>query len=352
MKNELVGYAPAEAIIAEMTADGVTTIGVDVPLDKSLVQEIVGDDTDPMFVTIEVVNNSVSNNGRYWSKESIMSIMSQINSKHPDGYLGHLKMDERSHKYPDPQTIWLGATVTDTDGKLRLFAKGYVLPEAKSLRSYLKKAKAAGKNVAVSVYGKVKNARKLANGVVDMSNFLLESIDWARPGSEGVPNAGNFMIAAEMTDIGNSNEPVIKESEQMDKIEALKSATASELKEHNPEIVAEMTDEAVSEVTSKTEQVVQEMTEQIDGLTKQLRDYELKDELGKQVKSSAARKVIQSMVVAEMTDDESVSDVVSRVVSSEAGQSIITHAVASAPEFRSTLDAPAAQARRHTVKKV
>ena len=43
-----------------------------------------------------------------------------------------------------------------------MYAKGYVLPDANNRWNYLKMAKAMGKNVAVSIYGKAKDGKHSA----------------------------------------------------------------------------------------------------------------------------------------------------------------------------------------------
>jgi len=178
------GYITEPAIVKEMNSDGMGEI--DVPVDKTIISELSDGDKDPMFVTIEVINEGVSRNGRAYDKHVIESLAEQINENKPDGFYGHLADDERHTKFPEPQTIWLGAKVLEVGGKTRLFAKGYILPEAKTLRSYLKKAKVAGKNVAVSVYGLAKVVKDKVKNISIVQDMTLESIDWARPGAEGV----------------------------------------------------------------------------------------------------------------------------------------------------------------------
>lgn len=343
------GRITQETVIAEMSTDGLSG-KIDVPVDADLLREIVGDDASPMFVTIEVAREGKSRNNRYYGKKIIQSMAEQINSRHPDGYMGHLTDDERSHKFPEPQTIWLGATAKEVNGKAVLFAKGYVLPEAKSLRSYLRKAKAAGKNVAVSVYGKVRNAVRNTAGVLDLTNatFMLESVDWARPGSEGFPSQGQFMVTAEMVDNAKG--------EEMTKEEVVASLTADELKDMNPELVAEMTTEAVeaaketvvSEMTAESDKAVQTIAE----MQSTINQYELKEQLRDKVRSPAARKVIEGMVLSEMTDEATVAETVDKVLASESGKAVISEMIVAAPKVAAPVDRPVATARKYTNKKV
>jgi hypothetical protein len=78
--------------------------------------------------------------------------------------------------------------VKEIDGKKVVYAKGYVLPDANNRWNYLKVAKAMGKNVAVSIYGKAKEAvYNTVQKAYDIRGLALERIDWTPPGAEGIP---------------------------------------------------------------------------------------------------------------------------------------------------------------------
>ena len=348
-----------QAVLREMTSDGIGEINV--PVDGQLIAQLSEGDKDPMFVTIEVINEGTSRNGRTYDKDTIYSLAEQINAKKPDGYYGHLTDDERSTKYPEPQTIWISATVKEVEGKLRLFAKGYVLPEAKKLRSYLKKAKVAGKNVAVSIYGMAKVLKDKASDNVLVKSMSLESIDWARPGSEGVPNMGIFSIASEMTDNSNKKQGV----KSMDKKEVLKSATFEDISEANPELVTEM----VADITAKTEdaynEVLSEITniknalgiddssnsiEVINEMRVKLNEFEIDSQLQQKVEQPSARKVLKGLVVAEMNNGKDVESSIDVVLSSETGKAIISEMITVAPKVAPKVEQPSVLARKFTKK--
>lgn len=356
--SQKYGFITEPALVMEMTADGVGTI--DVPVEDGLIAKLIEGDKNPMFVTIEVINEGVSRNGRSYDKATINSLAEQINANRPDGYYGHLTDEERKTKFPEPQTIWIGAKVEEVGGKTRLFAKGYVLPEAKSLRSYLKKAKAASKNVAVSVYGLAQVVKDTVRNVQIVKSMSLESIDWARPGSEGVLNMGMFSVTAEMSD---SN--ITTEGESMDKVEVLKNATVDELKEHNPTVISEMITEAVAEKETELNTVVSEMTEvrtvlgltedasaveTIKEMTERMQGFELDEQLRVKVESPAARKVVKSLVIAEMHGDVTVTEAVDKVLASETGQAVVKEMLDVAPRVAPKTQLPAAQARKYTKK--
>lgn len=353
--GKVLGYTPYTATIAEMQEDG-GVAGL-VELDPQLARNIVDPkDDDPMFVTIEVLNEGVSRNGRKWTKELIASVAEQINSKKVDGYRGHLPASERSHKTPKAETIWLGAVVKEVNGKVRLFAKGYVLPSASYLRSYLRSAKAAGKNIAVSVYGTASKVVKDAAGTLSFSDFDLESVDWARPGSEGVQNMGEFAVTAEMTDDRNKEEVVNRE-------DAIKSAKASELKDLNPAVVQEIQDETRSAIEAEQGSVVAEMTsikeivgenpvETVSEMKARVRELELDNDLREKIESPEARKFVRQMVVSEMEQDSEtpVSEMVDTALATEDAKAAIREQLENPPVIAPSIDRPTIEASRKFIK--
>lgn len=221
------------AIVTEMS-DKVDGFDVAVPFAQGVdVAEMTVGDDNPLFVTVEVLSPQISANKRHWTEESLYEVAEQINDIKPDAYQGHIKEEDRAFASPNSQTIWLGAVVKKMQGVNRLFAKGYVLPYADKLKTYLKSSKAASKKISVSVYGKAHQAWNTAKQAYDISGFKLESIDWARAGSEGVKGAGYFSLTSEM-----------KGENIMDRLEVIKSLTKDEIKANNPSVISEMEEEA------------------------------------------------------------------------------------------------------------
>jgi hypothetical protein len=356
--TKVAGYYPVEAIVAEMTGAKQAADEL-IQLDAELVKAVVGDDPNPMFVTIEVLNESVSTNGRFYDRETIIDIARQINEKHPDGYKGHLTDAERDHKVPDAETIWLGARVIDDQGKARLIAKGYVLPEARSRRSILKRASAIKRNVAVSIYGTSRVVRDAAKKALRVFDFDLESVDWTRPGSEGVRNSGIFAVTAEMSS-GKNNE-----GEDMTLAEALASASAQDIKAHaKPEVVAEMTREAVEAEKASSRTVVSEMTslketlgdnpvQVVAEMQSQLTKFELEKELNTKVSDKAARKMVERMVVSEMKSDAALkpAEAVAKVLESEDGKAVIAEMTTREPVVTPQISQPGATAHKYLESK-
>lgn len=303
---------------------------VNVPLARGVdLEELLTGDDDPMFVTIDALTDTVSGNKRRWTSEELHNVAKQVMEKKPDGYQGHLRPDERSSKAPDAVTMWLGAKVANHKGKNRLFIKGYVLPKATQFKDYLRRAGAAGKNVAVSVYGQAFEKWNETLNAFEIQNFQLESIDWARPGSEGVPNSGYLKITAEM-DGGDT----------MNKEDILKQTTVSEMRDFNPTVVQEIetlaSQELQSVVSEMTEalgvdqkelpKTVQEMKTHVSELETQVATGEVEKILGNKVTNVAARSALRKMVVGEMkdaTDLKTVQETVDRVLESEEGKALV-----------------------------
>lgn len=350
--NRKVFAEQSRSTIAEMDSSSLDSL---IPLNQDMVAKVTEGDPDPMFVTLEVLNEGVSANGRYYDADALAEVCSQINANRPDGYAGHLQQSERSSKVPDVETIWLGAVVKEVDGKLRLFAKGYVLPDATKRRSYIKRAKAAGKRISVSIYGTARQVYDSAIKAYRQAAIELESIDWARWGAEGVRTSGSFAVTAEMHDESNSK------GESMEKAEVLKAATLEDLKQYvSPEVISEMTSEAVNAAKAESREVVSEMAditaqlgdkplETIAEMRKENAELKLDKELSSKVSDSVARKMVRRMVVSEMREDSTltVDQAVDRVLASEEGKHVVAEMTAVEPVVQPKIAQPAAKADKH-----
>lgn len=292
-------------------------VGDDIPLAKGIdLEDLKAGDKNPMFVVVRVLSETVSRNGNAYTREVLESVRDQIMEKKPDGFLGHLDEDERATKFPDPQTIWIGAKLTtDNSGQAQLIAKGYVLPGA-NIRTYLSKSAKAGKQVSVSVYGQASRRFIRSKKHYEIDTFNLESIDWARSGAQGVENANLLAITSES---------------MKTRKDIIASATKDELVELNPDVVSEIAEEAKEEVISEMDskakapkpskeatealatlgemkeqlgekplEAIAEMQNDLSFASSRLSEMTANSELEERVSDPVARKVIKSMVVSEM----------------------------------------------------
>ena len=159
-------------------------------------EELTNGDTSPMFVTLPIMKVDVrSRNGRLYDREQVERIRDQINTKRPVGEEGHLRDEDRAHKFTVPPLRWVGA-VLEADGTL--WGKAYVLASATNVREYLRTAKAANAKVGTSIYGTAREGKK--GEVLDLE---IESIDLVHPDRVGVLQAAaNPMISREAFETG------------------------------------------------------------------------------------------------------------------------------------------------------
>ena len=157
--------------------------------------ENVNNDTRNEKFIYAYTDSGISANKRDWSPDIMRSIGEQVVSKMPPGYLGHIKPADYGFDFPEPQVVWFGSSVTELAGEqVRLWLKGYVLPTAQKLTTWIK-SKAVN---SISVYGNVSYSKD-SNGVDKILNIDLKSIDISRKLVEGL-SSGITGLAVEMSD--------------------------------------------------------------------------------------------------------------------------------------------------------
>src|SRR5680860_172987 len=105
--NTRTGYAILDAQITEMDSTSSDQL---VPLDAELIKAVSEGDSDPLFLTMQILSEGVSKNQRNYSRELVQQVAESINANRPNGYQGHLSSEERKTKAPDPLVMWLGAS--------------------------------------------------------------------------------------------------------------------------------------------------------------------------------------------------------------------------------------------------
>lgn len=267
------------------------------------IEKLTEGDDNPMFVTLEIIHEGVSKNRVNYTRKDIKELYKQILERKPNAYQGHLTEEERSSKNPDSKTIWVGAGLKEVDGKLTLWGKGYVLPEEKKFRGYLKRAVAAGKRVPVSIYAKSRQLFNKIKGVYNIVSFDLESIDWARDFAEGVPSlTGKVMLTAEMQDFN------LITNNEMD----LSELTIDQLKNERPDLVDELSksDKVLSEMATSLNVETEVLAETVQ---KQAQELEATSETLAEMKQEKANMILES-VLQEQISDKTVRSVVSHVI--------------------------------------
>lgn len=273
------------------------------------------------FVTVEV-ESGWSKNKRHWPPAVLDSIANQIAEKEPVGYKGHplLKKDfDKGSDYPDPQTLWMGAISTLSEKGKRLLVKGY------NLTDQIRRELASGATRTVSICGDA--TMRAVKGGYEVEDFELESIDWARPGGQGMAG-GVVALTAEQT------AEEIQEDEEVElvKPEDIANLTEGDLRKHNSSLADQIEGvgfekgkREVEEKVGEQEAALKEGTEAVD-LVKAVReklglkdDDSLTDAISKLVNDSreglkSEFKDAVEKLLAKKIPDEKIRNLVSGLV--------------------------------------
>lgn len=166
----------------------------DVPVAPGVDMEALrANDGDPLFLTMPVVPKvgATSHNGLLYDEALAASIVAQINDKRPEGIFGHLRDEERSTAFPEPAAIWVGAKLIGD----QVWGKAYVVSDA--AKSRIRRLRAAGGQIATSIYGKG-DFEQVKPGVRRLKSFDLESLDFAPPARAALRNGTTPILTAEL----------------------------------------------------------------------------------------------------------------------------------------------------------
>lgn len=330
--------------VEEMVGD----ISSIVSLDKVRVQEMLDEyaDDKPQFPILRITGG-LSGNGNNWNDTVLTDVAEQINRDEKPGYWGHIPPADKGYVFPDVETLWLGAKVTNENGKKVLYVKGYNVPGGRA-RKHRRIAK------VVSWAGTASG--KVISGVRQIEKFALESIDWARPGSAGM----NARVVAVVSEMEGSEEVTELAKVTVDQLRAenpsLFTLVKQEVEKEHEQSVSEMkkkaetADEAES-IFSKLRKVLgieadKDIVEAVTQVVTKVEDIgkgELKDKvlnaLTKHIKGGddkaqerARATVLRLFPVTEMvgkTDDEISKEVESFLSSDEDAKAIVTEMVQS-----------------------
>lgn len=308
--DEITDYIDSEGlecVISEMTSDPST--GIHIPIDRDKLAKIKEKDSDPQFVTI-AIESGWSRSKRLWHPAILKSIADQVNKKKPVGYKGHMKPEEVASKFPEPQTVWLGATTATQGDKTVLWVKGYNLPTA-SVRGLLEHDAVN----SVSVFGQSK--MKAVKGGYEVIDFDLESIDWSRKNQSGM-SAKVMAVTSEM-DLKGGNRVEPKD---------ITALSEDELRAHAPLLVAEIERKAISPLNEQIGEMttkVGELQPEVDILVK------VKELLGLSEGENVVEKVTNLL---SQIEDVSASEIkayikeaIAKKVKTDRGQALVARLV-------------------------
>lgn len=299
-----------ECVISEMTADPASGgNGVVIPIDRDKLAKIKERDENPQFVTV-AIESGWSKSNRWWKPEILKNIEKQVNAKKPVGYKGHMTKAEIDTKFPDPQTVWLGAKTVSVGDKVVLWVKGYNLPRA-DVRDLLEHEAVN----SVSVFGHSK--MKPVKGGYEVIDFDLESIDWSRKNQSGM-TARVMAVTSEMDSKGgNSVEP-----------KEIAALSEDEIRAHAPLLVKEIERKAVAPIEERIGEMtttVETLQPEVDVLVK------VKELLGLTEGENVVEKVTSLLSTIE---DASASEIkayikeaISKKVKTERGQALVARLI-------------------------
>jgi hypothetical protein len=202
------------ASVAEFTGDFPQ---IDVPADINIA-ELEDDGSKPFFVTLPIIPHigQVSGNGLLYDDALANSIAEQINAKRPGANFGHLAKDERATAFPHPKAFWVASKrVGDT-----LWAKAYV--PVSEARQHLRNLMKVGGRIGTSIFGGG-DFEEVTKGVKRLTNFVLETIDFAPPERAALGYGAPVMVTAEMADTpGLTKEREMSKEEVIQELRAVK----------------------------------------------------------------------------------------------------------------------------------
>ena len=215
----------ADEIVREYTIGAFRGNFPDVEIAQGVDMEALKElDASPFFATLPIVPEvgAVSGNGLLYDEALVSSIEKQINDNRPGGIFGHLKDEERSTSYPLPSGMWVGAKRVGNT----LWGKVYCPPGVG--REHIRTLKALGGEIATSIYGKGK-FEKVKEGVRRLTNFKLESLDFAPPSRAALGYGAIPHVTSEMSE---EQEPIMADKEQV--ISELRNAKVAPLRGWQP----------------------------------------------------------------------------------------------------------------------
>ncbi len=221
--------------------------------------KITEGDSDPMFVTLKVAQaGAISGNKRVYDDGFVKSLEQQMVTKRPIANQGHIPDEHRATSYPQPAGYWVGVKrVGDT-----LWGKVYV-PPASPMREIVRARKAQNATINTSIYGLGNQEYDPQRGVWKVTDFELESVDFAPTERSGVPalatvphitkelavSTQSLAVSHEQAASGELVTEMIPDQEgheesEMDKLDVLKELTAADVQHLPAAVVKAITEQS------------------------------------------------------------------------------------------------------------
>lgn len=260
---------------------------IDIPVsDKIDIKKLTDGDPDPMFVTVKALKKGLSGNGFYYSMEILQKIRDQLPIY---AYKGHLKDEtELGFRFREPINPWLAGEIKND----WLYVKGYIPPEEDNFRKKIALSLKV-KPLTVSIHGFL-NAMPKGEFKKYVTDYQLLSIDWANPGTEGIPGAQVVAIGSEQKQ---------SKEDTMDRAEIIAGLTLDEIKKERPDLVQSLSSEmANSEEAKKKRETETEKLKTLEAENLQLKTDMLnahKDKLLGEIKDEKIRDIAKDLLSGE-----------------------------------------------------
>ncbi len=179
----------ADTLMGEMSGE----VEVDkIPLSESAreaVEKLIEGDENPCWVAVEIEEGK-GGHGIY-KASALESIVRQVNSDEPMGYIGHQRPEDLPYEFPEPTTHWLAAEMVYRGGKAVAKVYGLIDQKYQDLRRWVR----ARRIKQVSIFGKPTFTR----GTRDVVDYDLLSIDWTPRNRAGMTT--RLLWASEMAGV-------------------------------------------------------------------------------------------------------------------------------------------------------
>jgi hypothetical protein len=298
----------------EMTTDPNAVVRIS----PEILARVTEGDDDPRFATF-VIESGWSKSKRFWGPELFTDVAAEMNSAAGGepivGYMGHIKEEDDPYVFPEIQLQWLGAKLSQVGDKAKLAVKAYVLPGTKG-RDYL------GRGLVKNVSWRGKVSQERFEQGVKIKQFIIESIDLARPRSAGMNARLVGSLTSEMEG-GNDLKP-----------EEIAALSENELRAHNPTLVVTIETAVKTPLETKVSEmetdaatvkpsldlipefrrmlglkddtddvtVLSKALESIRDAGKTVRDTLLESVLVKKFKDEGTRSLVKRLIVSEQED--------------------------------------------------
>lgn len=295
----------------EMTTDPNAVV----QLSPEIVSRVTAGDDDPRFATF-VIESGWSKSKRFWGPELFTDVAAEMNSAAGGepivGYMGHIKEEDDPYVFPEIQLQWLGAKLSKVGDKAKLAVKAYVLPGTKG-RDYL------GRGLVKNVSWRGKVSQERVEGGVKIKQFIIESIDLARPRSAGMNARLVGALTSEMEG-GNDLKP-----------EEIAALSENELRAYNPTLIVAIETAAKTPLETKVSEMEGDAAavkptialipefRRILGLADDTEDVVVLDKALKSIKDAGktVRDAILESVLVRKFKDEGTRKLVKRLIVSE-----------------------------------